>query len=330
MDLSKKFVLAACTCVAFLACFSACTVDDHDIESAGVFVCRSDDDCLKDSECVKTKESDEEGRCARSEDVKHCADNDGDGFIGVTVDKSHAKYAEYVAECGFSSKNPQDPDDSDPTVYPDAAELCDGKDNSGDGCVDGVCTDESGICEDKTEKCEPITQPCWGAGDVDDYDNSVCSAALIGYKKCVDGVLTYIAPTSSKSTYTGTDCPVSTSDIPNYVDSEDSGEALNDNIDNNCNGVVDESRIDCATELAKLSNQGCSFSGSTNLSIEKSDKYHKNITDYCEENNCKADDCIGMLQCPANHFDYPVCISNSGKTESTVTGSDCLAVFDDI
>ena len=341
MDLSRKVILASCIGFSFLAYGIGCSVEDRDIERAGTFVCRTDADCLKGSECVKNKKTDEEGRCARSDEVKHCLDNDGDGYIGVSVEKDDPRYSGYITECGFGAKNPQDVDDNDASIYPDAPEVCDGKDNDGDGCIDGTCSHESRICDaDLQNYCVIITEPCWGSGNVSDYDNSVCSAALIGYRECRNGKLQYIAPTDTSSQYKGTACPTDASaavadgGIPGYKDTED-GDLMCDGKDNNCNGAIDEACVICSDELGQMGNDlKCVVTKGGK--IEKGQSNYNMVKAACEGTNADKKDakcaCLGEYKCPSSDKGMPACTNADGVNLETTpldeASNHCLRAFD--
>jgi hypothetical protein len=323
MDLSRKLFVASFVCLSFLAYGIGCSVEDRDIEKGGVFVCRTDDDCLKGSECVKTKKDDAEGKCTRSEEVKHCLDNDGDGFIGVSVPKSDSRYTGYVAECGFSSKNLQDPDDDNPTIYPGAPELCDGVDNSGDGCVDGECKNESGSCELDPDSCVVITMPCWGTGAVSDYDKSVCSASKIGMQKCVNGEIKVVKP---DGTEVPNGCPTSTEQIQDYSEQEE-GALLCNGIDDNCNGIVDEGCVKCSSILERMKDDvkcvvvenGAVFGGNQNYTA---------VSNYCTDHSLGDCPCLGTYQCDASDQGQPFCGHDNGDNIKTLNLThQCINAF---
>lgn len=192
MKLSKNIWLASCLSVVFLASAASCIVEDRNLEEKEVFRCKSDDDCLTGSVCVKaSQDPDAEGSCTPEKEVNHCHDYDGDGF--------YAADEGYDEQCGFGENNPKDMDDNNPMVNPDADEVCDGLDNNQDGCVDGTCA-ELGACtgEDKS-KCLRLFRPCAGVvsleeslfiKDTDENSEeytklSVCNPVQFGGMFCV-------------------------------------------------------------------------------------------------------------------------------------------------
>ncbi len=103
-----------------------------------------------------------------------CPDLDNDGYTDWT--------------CGGL-----DCDDSDPTVYPGATEVCDGKDNNCDGYVDeGVSTayyldddgDGYGVDGSDILSCEPVSGYSALGGDCDDNDPNIHPGAA----EVLDGV----------------------------------------------------------------------------------------------------------------------------------------------
>ncbi len=184
-----------------------------------------------------------------------CLDADGDGFFAGT--------------CAIAD----DCDDSDPFVFPGAAEACDGVDNDCSGAADEPWDDDrdgwsecGGDCDDReprdapglSEVCDGVDNNCDGdvdegfdqdgdgratcRGDCDDSDPAV----WLGAAEACDGVDNDCDPSTSEAgdldgdgqTLCGGDCD----DLSPA--SHSGGTEVCDGADNDCNGEVDE-LIDC-------------------------------------------------------------------------------------
>lgn len=187
------------------------------------------------------------------------ADADGDGF-GNPADSQVVcnQPAGYVS-------NPDDCDDTDDTLNPDAIEECDDDDDDCDGVVDDGCDDDGDdFCDDDlTTPGGPVPAVCPnGAGDCDDASaavnpdaveicNSVdddCDGAIDegcdddGDTYCDSAMIVVGFPTSCTSG--GGDCDDSgpgASDVnPGAI------ESCTDGDDNNCDGMADcEDAVSC-------------------------------------------------------------------------------------
>ena len=166
--------------VAVAAQFAGCIVD-FDTQQENAFACRSNTDCLGKNTCIKADGA-EEGVCGRESagnNGSDCTDVDGDGW-GV----------------GSTCKGP-DCDDSDENVYPDALELCDGKDNNCDcvveqaDCAGDNCTVVTDLSECPLELVDEAV-PC-----ADDSECDALAAADTGASngvRCVSGSCKYRCP----------------------------------------------------------------------------------------------------------------------------------------
>lgn len=226
MNLSKRIIMASCALVAIAMGTYGCTVDERNIEEKGLFVCRTDDDCENGSFCAGANAfKGVEGRCRSEKDRDTCTDYDNDGYLAVDPLTGAPE-----SQCATEDR-PIDPDDNDPDVFPGATEYCDGKDNSGDGCVDGKCvcdkTDAGCSCRSDASKCEALTENCFGRYSLVRMKDTMCSAAKAGARVCKSGAWTYgkAAAPSGSYTFSGSttayyklgdftfgegDCPVST------------------------------------------------------------------------------------------------------------------------
>jgi hypothetical protein len=315
MVLSKKIFLASSVCAAFLAIGIGCSVEERDLEQKHVFLCMTDADCLEGNVCDgigrDTNGNTTPGRCVRIEDLDHCEDKDGDQFYVVKEG-----YGAFEDECGFTNEHPKDPDDNDILVFPGASEMCDGKDNSGDGCVDGNCDDPSGSCKDNPSMCSPLIRPCFGGGNYTDYNDSVCSADKIGVLICKPkgDIYDYVHAVRSGSGFEpdGGDCPVQSA-IEGFA------EADSDGIDRNCDGIIEDNSCQSDNELCAVTSAGPTTNAST---------INRIIRDGCSNNEdaCK---CVGKMTCLSKDASEPVCAKNNVQLTTASVDSETCAHLDD-
>ncbi len=154
-----------------------------------------------------------------------CQDTDGDGFISEPTDPN--------LSCG---PGPYDCNDFDPLINPAQDEVCDGIDNNCNGRVDETDTCQpmclALICEcgySAPERCDGVDNDCDGLVD------ETCKGQTSG---CLDSDGDgYVSEPSDNSMLCGPgpyDCNDTDSSIhPNATE-------LCDNIDNDCDGMVDE------------------------------------------------------------------------------------------
>jgi hypothetical protein len=152
-----------------------------------------------------------------------CTDQDGDHFC---------------AELGL------DCDDTDPAVYPDAPELCDGIDNNCNEIIDGGCSG----CTDSDGDSYAVEGDLCGEIDCNDSNATVNPVAE---EICDDGIdnncdgKTDVQDPACQPTCTDEDGDGFCAEEDDCNDSDtsinpDAVEICGDNIDNNCNELVDE------------------------------------------------------------------------------------------
>jgi hypothetical protein len=155
-------------------------------------------------------------------------DQDGDGFCPDGVDEDEDGECDDLEFTGVGS---QDCDDLDPQSYPEAPELCDGKDNDCDGILP---PDEADVDGDGVAPCE---------GDCDDHNPAnfpgnpeVCD----GIDNDCDGDVDETANDNDNDGFTGCDGDCNDNNASVYPNAP---EACN-GIDDNCDGNVDEIAVD--------------------------------------------------------------------------------------
>jgi hypothetical protein len=163
-----------------------------------------------------------------------CTDVDGD---------------DYCAELGF------DCDDTNPEVYPDAPEVCDGIDNNCNEIIDGGCDG----CTDSDNDSFAVEGDLCGEIDCNDSNETISPDAE---EICDDGIDNNCDKYTDAADETCIidDCTDEDHDMfcAEQDDCDDTDDTINpdavefcgDGVDNNCDGTIDEGCGICAAELA--------------------------------------------------------------------------------
>jgi hypothetical protein len=206
-----------------------------------------------------------------------------------TGEDSSPDTAEEIDADGDGYTEDIDCDDSDASVYPDAEEVCDGQDNNCDGQIDEglsltwyadfdgdgfgdsettaeACAEPSGylstasdcddadpdINPDASERCDGVDNDCDGTVDEDDATDVRAwyrDSDSDGFGHADDAVIACDAPAGY--TEDGSDCDDTEIRVnPDAIE-------FCDEIDNNCDGIVDEdAAVDAPTWYADLDGDG--------------------------------------------------------------------------
>lgn len=294
MKISNRIFWASSIGISLLLASSACILEERNIEENEVFVCKTNDDCLKGSECVKRSSAqDAQGRCVKAEDVERCHDYDGDNYF--KADEG------FAGACGGVANKELDCDDDDPNVYPkDFEDACDGLDNNCDGCVDGNCP--AGVdCYEQSNKtkCVPLERPCLGV-----QFKGVCAKDVAGYKLCKDAK--FVEGHDNGGVFTERACL--TADVVRYVNQEanaaQTDKSYCDGKDNDCNGEVDDSYLDssgksfgCEKCEMNANNQFCYYAvGSAKVSTAP-DESNSAYANTCGGKSAEQCACKGKGSC---------------------------------
>ena len=221
------------------------------------------------SEVCDAADNDCDGTVDEGVQLTFYADADGDGY---------GDSAQTTASCsqppGYSS-NGDDCDDSEATTSPAALETCDGSDNDCDGETDeddAINTstwyldadgDGYGVVTATAEGCDPPTGYAGNASDCNDADANIHPAAselCDSIDNDCDGTTDEPSATDASTWYTDGDgdgygdlstaenaCTQPSGTVSDSDDCDDTDAAISpvasetcDNVDNNCDGVVDE------------------------------------------------------------------------------------------
>lgn len=272
-DDTRNFVFPGATdvCDGFdNDCNNATVSGDEDFDGdtylncTGTFVPRGDarfagnGDCAPEDPEINPAESDFAnsqlaGGCdGIDNDCDDLIDNDGDG---TTYDRDGDDFADPNEFCATSSLDVADGDcnDQEPTIFPNATELCNGIDDDCDGEVPLNEQDEDGdgfaACEGDCEPENPAINP--GAADLysfcdgvdNDCDGQTDEEGIIDADN--DGFAAEYCSSSSISKEPDADCDDNNANA--NPDSVEQGQTVvsgcgsnGDCVDNDCNGSVDD------------------------------------------------------------------------------------------
>jgi hypothetical protein len=261
-----------------------------------------------------------------------------DQFIGTDLDKyDNLEFGMNIFDWltpldndGDGYSPPDDCNDNDPSIYPGASEICDGKDNNCNGEVDeefdkdndgyttcnGDCNDNdpdinpgaSEICNDNKDN------NCDGYTDCSDSDCSTSSHC--DHDKDDDGY--------DSTAYGGNDCDDNDPDI-----NPGASEICNDNKDNDCDGSTDCSDSDCANNGHCDHDKDDDGYNSTAYGGNDCDDNDPDINPGAPEicNDNKDNDCDGSTDCSdsdcstSSHCDHDN--DNDGYDGTAYGGDDC-------
>lgn len=203
-------------------------------------------------------------------------DSDGDTYGNPDVSESicSAPTSDYVLDN-------TDFDDTDATLYPDAPELCDGKDNDNDGETDnGIATttyyvdsDGDGFTNDLT------TYTVCTVDSADDY------CAIESYDFLCGGNSSFDPTLHPETPSTEADCKDSDASI--YPTAP---EICDDSTDNDCDGKIDCDDSDCASEADCAVVEDCN----NDIDDDGDDKVD------CDDSDCSTETACEITPAPSS------------------------------
>ena len=327
---------------------------------------------MNDGDCIKCLDNDNDGyyaissMCPQGTDCKdndpfvyvgadeNCGnliDDDCDGLIDmddneciICDDSDDDEHFAISASCPQSD----DCDDANENVYPSANELCNGIDDDCDGstdegcqCIDGrtrECGLDIGECSKGTETCTngqwdaicqgslgPSAETCDGLdnncdGSIDETFTNLATSCSAGIGQCAaSGV--YVCSANGLSS----EC---------NAQAGNAGEEVCDNLDNDCDGIIDDNLAKNCGSLDCAGTQTCSGGEWSDCSSKSNDcgtcaacdeDGDCSVYDESQDNDCAPTNCASGCSIDSNPFtwDESSTIENQCSALFTCTQKDC-------